>query len=159
MFSRVIEDVRAVPRRIAHRRAVVSHQTRSRLHSIRSEGQERWWHLQTRTLEHADDLLDRAVETKGLRHLSRPVSKLVERALSTATELPEGYEGMNARTAIRAARDLDLVPLLRVRRWELTNKNRKTVLAAIEKRLDDLEAFDEPAPVYAAASMAEAHEE
>ena len=48
----------------------------------------------------------------------------------------EEWTDMNAKTAIKASRDLGLMELLRVRRYEERTKNRKTVLRALNTRIE-----------------------
>jgi len=106
----------------------------------RNEGRVALWSLSTRGLERAHELLDDAPPA-----LAQPLIKLVNRGLAEATQLPvEGYDQLNARKAAAAVRGLDLLDLERVARVERSNKNRKTVLDAVQQQRKRLLAEPEP---------------
>ena len=94
------------------------------------------WRAQTRTLERAEALLEKAEELPVVKLVAEPAERLVAKRLDLVTAVPvEGYAELNARNAVKALADLDRVGLLCVQRWENANKARKTVLDSITKRL------------------------
>jgi len=155
MLNRVIDEARAVPQRVTLQGRQATHRALVRIHHSRLDGQERLWSIQVRALEQAEDILGKSPRVVGLRFLRGAAVKVVERALDSAKALPAGYEGLNAKDAIKVVRDLELVPLLRVRHWEAANKARKTVLAAVDKRMAQLDRVPEPVWDEAAAEAGE----
>lgn len=148
MLNRWIEDIKKTPSRLAERREQLSerrreltHKARTQLNTAAGDSQERLWTLGTGTLERVDAALDRADEVPVIGRISRGAHKLVSNRLDALTRPAiDDYDGLNARDAIQAIRTLETrVALASVRRHELQNKNRKTVLAAIESRVDALQ--------------------
>lgn len=144
MLDRVLSEARSMPNRVSRRGRMAQHRAQVRFRHTRLEGQQRLWTLQVDALTQANELLERSPEVVGLRFLRTTAARAVERALDTATALPHGYADLNAKQAIKVVRDLEAVPLLRVRRWESEHKARKTVLAAMDKRQQQLQRVPEP---------------
>ena len=130
------EQLRAAPERLKARRATLQQDLQERAHSLETQGRVGLWRAQTRTLERAEALLEKAEELPVVKLVAEPAERLVHERLDMVTAVPvEGYAEMNARNAVKALAELDRVGLLCVRRWEKANKGRKTVLDAVAKRL------------------------
>jgi hypothetical protein len=129
------ERIRDVSDRISDQRGDWVRTARHQVHIARGEGQERLWKLEHRALDLVDNVLDKADDVPGASRMT----ELVEQRRTTSLAVPvEGYESMNARAAAGAVRELDLVSLLKVERFEGENKARKTVAEAIERRRKEL---------------------
>ena len=144
MITRWIEDLKNTPSRLGERREKLSARrrelttkARTQLRTAAGDGQERLWTLGTSALERADSALERTSDVPVVGMISKGAHKLVSGRLDALTALPvNGYDGLNARQAIAAIRDIDgRIALANVRRHEQQNKNRKTVLRAIEARI------------------------
>lgn len=137
MITQWIKDLKETPSRLADRRKQWGSKARKQLKQRAGDGQERLWTLGTSALERVDGALDRTDDVPVVGMLSRGAHKLVTDRLEALTSPPiEGYESLNARAAISAIKELDgRISLVTVRRYEAENKNRKTVLAAIDARL------------------------
>lgn len=107
-----------------------------RVRKARVEGSDRWFELRATALERAGTLIDRAAEAPAVGRLAEAAGRLVDRQLDRLTAVPvEGWDGLNARDAIRAVATLDRAGLRAARKREAATKERKTVLAAIDARL------------------------
>jgi len=147
MINRWIEGIKDTPTRLAERREALTNrskdlteQARVRVRVAQGDGQERFWVFKTSTLERVGDLLGRGDEVPMIGRITGRAGKAVTSRLAhlTAVEI-EDYDGLNAKKAIAGVRTLDSrVALAAVRRHEAANKNRKTVIAAIEGRIDAL---------------------
>ncbi|MDP6933675.1 MAG: hypothetical protein QGG40_12205 [Myxococcota bacterium] len=115
---------------------------RQRVEVVVGDGQEQLWLLETRALQAMDELLGRAVvEWPVVKDAAEEAEKLVTERLDGILAVPVvDYADLNARKAMAAIKDLGRVDLLRVRRFEAENKNRKTVLAAIDRELKQLKS-------------------
>ncbi len=134
MFASLIDDLKNTPTKVAERREDLSRRARLRVHKTRGESLERFWTVRTTTLERVEGLLGKSADVPVLGTLTSAANKLVHSRLETLTALPiEGYADLNARAAIKAIKAIDgRVALCSIRRFEAANKNRKTVLAALE---------------------------
>ena len=141
MLERLITPLKAAPDTLAHQRDVL----RQRVRSIRGDGQERIWSLRTDALTRAEGLLEKVDNLPVVNRVATPVEKAVGRRLEALT-VPdiEDYDALNARNASLAVRGLDRLELIKVRRYEAANKDRKTVLKAVNKELGKLYAVPEP---------------
>ena len=83
-------------------------------------------------------VLGRAVTaTERSSKISGAFSDLAARAASTNID---DYDTLTAKALVAAIKDIGAVPtLVRIGLYEEANKNRKTVLGAVEQRLDGLE--------------------
>jgi len=130
----IIENLKSAPTRLSDGREKLASSVRERVQTARNSGIDRLWAVRADTLERLDGLLDRATAVPVVGTLTAPAGKLVHEHLS---QVPiEGYAEMNARTAVREVRALtSRVSLHAVRRFEAANKDRKTVLSAIDAKL------------------------
>lgn len=138
MLQRWIGDIKEAPARLSKRRTELTEAARTRARTVRDDGEERLWTMQTHALDRAEDLLEHAPELPVVTTLFDAAGKLVTRRLDRITEVPiPEYEVLNARNAIRSIKDLDRrIALLAVRRHEAAHKGRKTVLRALDERLE-----------------------
>jgi len=110
--------------------------TRERIARARTAGVDRVWSLRVQALEGADDALDRIDELPAIGRIASAAAMVVERRLDRLSEVPvDGWADLNAKTAIRAVKDLDRSALRWARLHEQRHKERKTVLAAIDEAL------------------------
>lgn len=147
MFSQLITDIKNVPERIAQkgeklrqRRSDLTSSARRTVHTVRGDSEERLWKAQTAALTRVGAVLENADEVPVIGSLSKGAGKIVDTRLATLTALPiEGYDELNARTVIGHIKDIQSrVQLASIRRYEAANKARKTVLKAVESRVDSL---------------------
>lgn len=143
MITRWIEDIKNTPARINERRErftargrELTHRARTSLKTAAGDSQERLWATATTALERVDSALERTETVPVVGTLSKGAHKVVSDRLDRLTSVPvDNYDGLNAREVISAVKDLDSrIALAAIRRHELQNKNRKTVLAAIDDR-------------------------
>ena len=113
----------------------------TRLRTAGTEGRHRLLSLQADVLDRTGDLLERSPEVVGIRQLAGAAQKLVSYRLDRLTHVDvDGWDAANARTAIKQVKEIeDRGTLLALRRREAVTKNRKTVLGAIDERLERLE--------------------
>jgi len=118
---------------------------------MRGQGRERVWRASADTLEAIETFIGRAPENLPvLSKVADAAERLVHGQYEAFTRVSlEDYATMNAKEAIRIVVGLDHLELLRVQRFELATKNRKTVLSAIDKSIAQL--FDPPVAVDQAA--------
>jgi hypothetical protein len=147
MSTRTIEDVpneRLSPGELARR-------ARAKVREARTDGVERLWNLQADALERVETLLERAPDKVPiLSRVASRASRLVHDRLEmvTALAIPE-YDELNAKKIRQSLRGLDRLDLVRVRRYETSHKNRKSVLGDLDRellRLDQPGLEDEEAP-------------
>ena len=106
---------------------------------IRATGEVRWWTFETQTLEALEGVFGRVQEVPGLGRVWTPLFRVLRARLDEVTAMPIAeYDTLSAKRAAKALRPLDRLELLRVRRYEVANKNRKTVLDGIERSFDRL---------------------
>jgi len=87
-------------------------------------------------LDRAKELADKAGTVAG-EDLAERAKGLVDSIEKATADAPiAGYDDMNVREAMNAIREIDRYGLLRVERYEQSNKARKTVLDAIQREVD-----------------------
>ena len=155
MLSRLIDDIKSAPEQLPdrghelfERGEDLRRRARKRVREIRGTGQERLWTMRVQTLEQIEDIFDKAPELPGVSTVADVAERLVHREIERVTALPiENYDALTAKKIAREVRDLGRIDLLRVRRFEAANKNRKTVLSAISRQLVKLDELpQEPVP-------------
>jgi polyhydroxyalkanoate synthesis regulator phasin len=83
-----------------------------------------------------DDAADLLAEILR-RAISAPTEKVIRRVTGAADEFPiVDYDDLTAAQIVSKLGDLEPVELRRVRDYERRNANRKTVLAALDAKLD-----------------------
>jgi len=141
MFEKLRTAIETAPEKVSSTTNQLVSNVRHRAHVARGEGHSRIWETQTRTLERGVELLSKGKEMPVMKLVVPHAEKLVQSRLDQVTELPiDAFEGMNAKAAARSVRGLGWVELLRVKRWEESGKNRKTVLDAVTREQDKLRA-------------------
>ena len=146
MIDRIKSELKKTQDLIRERQVQISSQAddfvdqaRHKVHLVRGDGAERLWHFENQALDWVDDVLNRG-QLPGVDLVKGPVGRWVAQARETVTSNPvDGYDGLNARAAADAVRELDLVDLLKVERLEREGKGRKTVYEAIERRRNALQ--------------------
>ena len=134
------DHLRNVSERITNQTDELLRTARHQAHLARGEGQEKLWNLETTALERAEDILGRASEVRAVAKVADSLERIVHQRLDSVTSSPiDAFDTLNARTAASAVRQLELVDLLKVERIESANKNRKTVMEAIERRRERLQ--------------------
>jgi 2-methylisocitrate lyase-like PEP mutase family enzyme len=109
---------------------------RDRVRRAREAGADRLFALRVQALERADDALDRVDELPAVGRVASAVATVVERRLERLATVPvDGWAELNAKKAIQAVKELDRTGLRAARLHEARNKERKTVLAAIDGAL------------------------
>ena len=122
------------PARIRARQRWALQQLRHRARVSHGNSQEWLFEVQADTLHKVEDLIEGAPELPLIQKLLDNAEQRVNDRLSshTAPPIPD-YSVLNARNASKAIIGLERVDLLRVERFERAEKNRKTVIAAIER--------------------------
>ncbi len=139
MLDKLRTAIESAPEKLSSQRKQLVDTVRHRAAVARGEGHSRFWNAETRALEGAADLLDKGKSLPVLKLVVPTAERLVQSRLDHVTELPViEFSEMNAKAAARAVRGLDWVELLRVRRFEVAGKERKTVLDAVDKELGKL---------------------
>lgn len=122
------------PARIRARKRWAIQQLRHRARMSQGSGQEWLFEIQTDTLHRVEGLIEGAPELPLFQRFLDNAEQRVNDRLSSYTAPPiEDYAVLNARNASKAVIGLDRVDLLRVERFERAQKNRKTVIAAVER--------------------------
>jgi len=142
MLDRIKEEfegaqarVRDVSGRINDRSGSLVRSARHQVHLARGESQERLWKLEHQALDLVDSVLEKADDLPGVALVSDSIERIVEQRRDTSLANPiDGYDGLNARAAAAAVRELGFVELLKVERYEAQNKARKTVFESIERQ-------------------------
>ncbi len=130
-------DVKDAPARLRARSTTLVTRARHQAFMVRTGGQERIWTLHTSALAEVEDLLARTTELPLVSRVTTPVERLVSDRLEASLAVPvQDFDGLNAKAAMRAVRELDHLGLLRVRRYESAHKARKTVLDAVANQLE-----------------------
>lgn len=137
----LIDELKDPARRTRRQKAL-----ERRARKVREEGEERLWSVQTRALERVGTWLQGVPAVPVLQPLADAAERLVDKRLTSLKTPPiEDYDALNAKNAIAAIRGVDSRVALRVvREREVETKNRKTVLRAIDERLEALAARPEP---------------
>jgi len=140
MLNRLAEKVSFSPSDIVNRGAEFGQRARTRVLRARSEGSETLWTFRVDTLTKVEDFLSNAPDLPVLGQVADAAERLVHGRIEATTAVPvQGYDDLNTRKVGEAIQDMGRVDLLKVRRYELANKNRKTVLGYIERELNRLE--------------------
>lgn len=135
-----LASVKALPSRINAHINDTSERMSVRGRHLRGAAQRRIWHTRVGMLERVESSVDAIPELPVLKLMTRTAGRIVHSVLENVTVVPvEDYDALNAKAAIKAVRSIDHVgDLLSVRRREEGTKARKTVLAAVEERLERL---------------------
>ncbi len=114
----------------------------NRVRTLRDTAVTRHFQMSTATLGTADKAIDRVRQIPVVGLFWRPAERFVEWRLDAWTDPKiDGFTELNARNTIAAVKELDdRYALLAARLREAETKNRKTVLAAIDDRLERLAA-------------------
>jgi hypothetical protein len=150
MINQWLEELKAAPERLAEQRSKLSskrseftYNARLRAHMARGNGSEVLWTFRATALERVGSALDRATDVPVLSKITDPAAKLVHDRLVTFTApIVPDYDAQNAKTVISAVKQMhSRIELAAVRRHELSNKARKTVMTAVEARIAALPAL------------------
>ena len=140
MLNRLVETLKTTPSDLASRGVEFTGRARTRVQRARSEGSEALWTLRVDALERVEDLLHGAPDIPVVGRVADAAERLVQQRIEANTALPiADYDSLNTRRVGEAIRDLGRVDLLKIRRYETTNKNRKTVLSHIEREITRLD--------------------
>jgi len=135
------------PERMRARRRQVRERVEERLHEWKEEGQEKAWTAETRMLEQAGRVIDRASGLPVVSRMAPGAGRLVQERLDAVTRPPvPDFDDLNARNATQAVRGLSRVDLQKLLRYEKAHKDRKTVREAIEAELRRSRTGDAPQP-------------
>ena len=102
-----------------------------RIRKTQSRGVIRLFRAQEKAASTIHKSADRP-PSKLPENLKKELEALGDKLLASPVE---DWDSYNAKVAIKASAELGLLDLLRVRRYESATKNRKTVLAALDKRI------------------------
>lgn len=139
MIAQLFEDVKATPNRIRSSTTRATRRARHRVHVLRGQSTKRIWTTRVETLDTLASRLESLSDVPVVDRLSQPLRSFTLNQLEAVRSVPvDGFEEMNAKKAIASVAALEWEALYRARRWESENKNRKTVLAAIDRRLSRL---------------------
>ena len=154
MGTRWLDDLKTAPEKLNTRRVELSHRARQRVHTFVGEGQEKLHGAHVATLQRVSGLLDKADDLPVVGRLWAPAARFAEDRLEQARKPSiEDYDELNAKTIIGLVDDLDRLELVKIREYEQANKDRVTVLRAVDKALDRLDTLPEPeAPARAATA-------
>lgn len=136
----MFETLKTAPDALRERQRALVLQLRHRAHIVRGTGRERIFEVEADALRRLGDLLEAADALPLSERWVEGAEKIVDDALTNLTT-PEidGYDALNAKTAAKAVRSVDdWVELVRVRRYEIDHKNRKTVLQVVDSKLGQL---------------------
>ena len=131
MLQEWIEDIKTAPERLK----TVPVRARRRAHIARVSGLGSLWTAQTSALEAAESFFANApANIPVISKVADVAEKATQERLEAHTRVClYEYESLNAKQAIKSVSTLNYLELLRVKRLEEATKQRKTVLAAIEK--------------------------
>ncbi len=147
MLEQLISDLKAAPEkinegatRLNERRQEFAGQARARVLTVRGDGAERLWNLQTNTLEAVGAVLEKGHDLPVVGRIADKAGELVEGRLEVhTTPIIEDYDGKNAKDVIAAVKALTSnTSLVAIRAYETSHKSRKTVLRAVEARIASL---------------------
>jgi len=133
MFNQIIEEFKRSPDRLKQ----APQRARQRAHVAKETGKATLWRTGAQTLQTAESWFSKAPENLPvLSRVADAAEKLAHDQLESYTRVSlEDYTTLNARQVIGAIAELDHIELLRIERLERSTKNRKTVLAALDKAL------------------------
>lgn len=137
MLDRIIGDLKSAPKNLADRGSELRSRARSTVDRVREDGRERIWEIQVGALERAEQLLHNAPDLPVVGRVADVAEKWVHKGIEASTAVPiADYDELGAKKITKMLVDLDRVSLTRVRRHEVANKARKTVIEAIDKELE-----------------------
>ena len=140
MLDRFADNLKFSPTDIVNRSAELGQRARSRVRRVRSEGSETLWTFRIDALTRVEDILASAPDLPVIGSVADAAERLVHNRIEATVAVPiEDYDELNTRRVGEAIQDMSRVNLLRVRRYELANKNRKTVMGYIERELNRLD--------------------
>ncbi|MFT6146379.1 MAG: hypothetical protein ACJAZO_002043 [Myxococcota bacterium] len=140
MLNRIVKTLKTTPSDLVSRGADFTDRARSRVMRARSEGSETLWTFRVDALERVEDLLHGAPDILVIGRVADAAERLVQQRIEANTALPvEDYDSLNTKRVGEVIRDLGRVDLLKVRRYEMGNKNRKTVLSHVDRELTRLD--------------------
>ena len=133
MLGEIIADLKDVRSKAKEKPQEFADVAKRRLNRAREDSEEKLWELRTDALERAEDILGEApLDMPIVSRIAGAAERLVQKGLA----LPlEDYDTLNAKETTKQLAALSRVDVLRLRRHELANKQRKTVLAAMERAL------------------------
>ena len=130
----IISKLREVPERLATRRQDARRWVKKTVFDAREQGETGLWELGLTAIEQANHLIDRAEKLPVLDRVSDDARGFLASIEKATTHPPlEDYDTLSVRKVMAQLRDLDRFGLLRIARYEAANKNRKTILDAIER--------------------------
>lgn len=137
MIKDMIRDLRTAPTQIDARAREATKWVRRTVYNVREQGESNLWDLHLTAIENAKGLLDKTDGVPVLSTVGANVKDLLGQLEATTTAPPLAeYDELNVRKVMAALRDLDHFGLLKVQRYEAANKNRKTILDAIQREFD-----------------------
>ena len=140
MLNRIVENLKTAPSRLSERGHAARKRATQRVTRAKLNGEEAIWAFQIDALEKVGGLLESAPDLPVVSTVTGAAERLVNKGLESVTALPiDDYDSLNTRKVSDAVRQLSRVDLLRVRRYEEANKNRKTALAAVDRELERYE--------------------
>jgi hypothetical protein len=135
-WGSVPQKLKSAPQRLKDRGDTLVKELKATAVDKVDDGAEMLWNLQNTTLKTVDELLERAVDVPGVGKVAKSAEQIVQQGLEALNSLPvEDYETLNVKQVLKALTGLTRVDLLKVEKFELANKNRKTVLKAITAKL------------------------
>ncbi len=140
MLNRIVKTLKTTPSDLANRGADLTERARTRVQRVRSEGSETLWTLRVDALERVEDLLHGAPDLPVVGRVADVAERLVHQRIEATTAVPVAdYDSLNTKRVGEVIRDLGRVDLLKVRRYEMANKNRKTVMGHVDRELSRLD--------------------
>lgn len=136
-----VADVAATTASLRERRDDARRWVQGRAYALRTDGEARLFDLSLKALDAGRTLLDQAAAAPQLAPVLAPIEgparAFLDRLASAATTPSvAGYDDLAVRDVLKTLHALSHADLLRVRHHESTNKNRKTILDALQRELD-----------------------
>jgi hypothetical protein len=133
MLGDILADLKDVRSKAKEKPQELAGEAKRRLNRVREDGEEKLWEFRTDALERAEDILGEApLDMPIVSRIANAAERLVQKGLALPVE---DYDVLNAKETMKRLADLSRVDVLRLRRHELANKQRKTVLAAMDRAL------------------------
>jgi hypothetical protein len=137
----VVAEVVATTASLRERRAEARRWVQGRAYTLRTDAESRAFDLSLKALDAGRTLLDQASATPQLAPVigtvEGPARAFFDRLTAAATTPSvAGYDELAVRDILKTLHALSHPNLLRVRHHEAGNKNRKTILDAIQRELD-----------------------
>lgn len=155
MINRWIGELK--PAGLPTRPVELARKARHRVREVRGGSVERLFTLQADALERVEEALHKAPENVPvLSSLADAAERLVARTRVSVTAVSvDGYDDLNAKQVREKLRDLGHLDLVKLRRYETSNKGRKSVIGEIEKEIGRrFKLAEPPAPIAAAEPTA-----